>query len=145
MSTGSRLSAVMRRLPCIRAATRGPISSTTRCIIWRCWNKRPRRWIKRRLWMIGLRRLMEARMGTVGRREFIQVLRLMENYHQHQVEKAVSEALRLSAISFDAVKMLLLARLEKLLAEPPRSTKVSTMLRTSHCLQVFYRANNVSG
>src|ERR1700730_15397308 len=59
-----------------------------------------------------LRRLMEARMGTAGRREFIQVLRLMENFHQHQVEQAVSEALRLSAISFDAVKMLLLARLE---------------------------------
>jgi hypothetical protein len=59
-----------------------------------------------------LRRLMEARMGTAGRREFIQVLRLMEDFHQHQVEQAVSEALRLSAISFDAVKMLLLARLE---------------------------------
>jgi hypothetical protein len=59
-----------------------------------------------------LRRLMEARMGTAGRREFIQVLRLMEDFHQHQVEQAVSEALRLGAISFDAVKMLLLARLE---------------------------------
>jgi len=60
-----------------------------------------------------LRRLMEARMGNPGRREFIQVLRLMENFHQHQVEQAVTEALRLGAISFDAVKMLLLARLEK--------------------------------
>jgi transposase len=59
-----------------------------------------------------LRRLMEARMGVAGRREFIQVLRLMEDFHQHQVEQAVSEALRLGAISFDAVKMLLLARLE---------------------------------
>lgn len=59
-----------------------------------------------------LRRLMEARMGNAGRREFIQVLRLMENFHCHQVEQAVSEALRLGAISFDAVKMLLLARLE---------------------------------
>ena len=59
-----------------------------------------------------LRRLMEARMGTAGRREFVQVLRLMEDFHQHQVEGAVSEALRLGAISFDAVKMLLLARLE---------------------------------
>jgi len=68
-------------------------------------------------WQLGdcvhrLRRLMEARMGTAGRREFIQVLRMMEDFHQHQVEEAVSEALRLSAISFDAVKMLLLARLE---------------------------------
>ena len=55
---------------------------------------------------------MEARMGNPGRREFIQVLRLMENFHQHQVEQAVGEAVRLGAISFDAVKMLLLARLE---------------------------------
>jgi hypothetical protein len=35
-----------------------------------------------------LRRLMEARMGIAGRREFIQVLRLMEDFHQHQVEQA---------------------------------------------------------
>jgi hypothetical protein len=59
-----------------------------------------------------LRRLLELRMGNAGRREFIQVLRLMENFHQHQVEHAVAHALQLGAISFDAVKMLLLARLE---------------------------------
>jgi hypothetical protein len=58
-----------------------------------------------------LRRLMQARMGNAGRREFIQVLRLMEDFHQPQVEQAVAQALRLGAISFDAVKMLL-ARLE---------------------------------
>jgi hypothetical protein len=68
-------------------------------------------------WQLGecihrLQRLLEARMGNPGRREFIQVLRLMEDFHQHQVEQAVTEALRLGAISFDAVKMLLLARLE---------------------------------
>ena len=68
-------------------------------------------------WQLGecihrLRRLMEARMGNAGRREFIQVLRLMEDFHQHQVEHAVGEALRLGAVSFDAVKMLLLAKLE---------------------------------
>jgi transposase len=59
-----------------------------------------------------LRRLLDLRMGNPGRREFIQVLRLMETFHQHQVEQAVSEALALGAISFDAIKMLLLARLE---------------------------------
>jgi transposase len=59
-----------------------------------------------------LRQLMEARMGNAGRREFIQVLRLMEDFHQHEVEQAVAHALRLGAISFDAVKMLLLAKLE---------------------------------
>jgi hypothetical protein len=52
-----------------------------------------------------LRRLMEARMGNAGRR-------LMEDFRQPEVEQAVTEALRLGAISFDAVKMLLLARLE---------------------------------
>ena len=36
-----------------------------------------------------LRRLMEARMGNGGRREFIQVLRLMEDFHQHQVEQSI--------------------------------------------------------
>jgi hypothetical protein len=46
---------------------------------------------------------METRMGNPGRREFIQVLRLMEDFHQHQVEQAVAEALRLGAIGFDAV------------------------------------------
>jgi len=64
-----------------------------------------------------LRRLMETRMGNAGRREFIQVLRLMEDFHQHQVEQAAAQALQLGAISFDAVKMLLLARLEN---RPPR-------------------------
>ena len=36
----------------------------------------------------------------------------MENFCQHQVERVVAEELRLGAISFDALKMLLLARLE---------------------------------
>jgi hypothetical protein len=53
MSTGLRSSAGMKRSPCIRAATRRPISFTIRCIIWRCSNKRPRRSIKRRLWTTG--------------------------------------------------------------------------------------------
>jgi hypothetical protein len=59
-----------------------------------------------------LRRLMETRMGNTGRREFIQVLRLRENFRQHAVEQAVAQALRLGAIRFDAVKMLWLATLE---------------------------------
>jgi hypothetical protein len=36
----------------------------------------------------------------------------MEDFQQHQVEHAVTQALGLGAISFDAVKMLLLAHLE---------------------------------
>ena len=68
-----------------------------------------------------LRRLLEARMGKRGKREFVQVLRLLEHFsHQevHQeVHHAVQDALRLGAISFDAVKHLLLCHLE---GRPPR-------------------------
>jgi hypothetical protein len=56
-----------------------------------------------------IRRLMEARSGKEGRREFIQVLRLCERFEQPLVEWAVARALEMGAISFDAVKMIALA------------------------------------
>jgi transposase len=64
-----------------------------------------------------LRRLLEARMGNRGKREFIQVLRLMEVFEQEQVATAVTQAIRLGAASFDAVKQLILCRIEQ---RPPR-------------------------
>jgi hypothetical protein len=78
-----------------------------------------------------IRRLMEARSGKEGRREFIQVLRRTpraippghdvlarcERFEQSLVEWAMARALDLGAISFDAVKMIVLARLER---RPPR-------------------------
>ena len=64
-----------------------------------------------------LRHLLEARMGNRGKREFIQVLRLMEALPQDIVSYAVGEAIRLGAIGFDAVKLIALARLER---RPPR-------------------------
>ena len=60
-----------------------------------------------------LRRLLEARMGKKGRKEYIQVLRLMETFGDVEVAVAVEEALRLSAISYDAVKHLVLAKIER--------------------------------
>ena len=59
-----------------------------------------------------LRRLLESRMGRRGKREFVQVLRLMENFRTQEVYEAVRDALRLGAISFDAVKHLALCRME---------------------------------
>ncbi len=64
-----------------------------------------------------LRRLLEARMGNRGKREFIQVLRLMEAFDQDLVAHAVKDALRLGAPGFDAVKQLILCRIER---RPPR-------------------------
>ena len=51
-------------------------------------------------------------MGRRGKREFVQVLRLMENFRMQEVYEAVRDALRLGAISFDAVKHLVLCRIE---------------------------------
>jgi transposase len=64
-----------------------------------------------------LRRLLERRLANRGKREFIQVLRLMEVFDQDVVAKAVSDAIRLGALSFDAVKQLVLCRIER---RPPR-------------------------
>ena len=64
-----------------------------------------------------LRRLLEARLGQHGKREYVQVLRLMEIFRPQDVEAAVKQALHLGAIGFDAVKHLLLCRLER---KPPR-------------------------
>lgn len=64
-----------------------------------------------------LRHLLEARMGNRGKREFIQVLRLMEAMPKDVVASAVTDAIRLGAIGFDAVKLIALARLER---RPPR-------------------------
>ncbi len=58
-----------------------------------------------------LRRLLEARMGRRGKREFVQALRLLETFSHQEVHHAVQDALRLGAISFDASKYLLLCRM----------------------------------
>ena len=56
-------------------------------------------------------------MGKRGKREFVQVLRLLEHFSHQEAHHAVQDALRLGAISFDAVKHLLLCHLE---GRPPR-------------------------
>src|SRR6202163_1598196 len=64
-----------------------------------------------------LRRLLEARLSKRGKREYVQVLRLLETFSMAEVSKAIEDALRMRAISFDAVKHLLLCRIEQ---RPPR-------------------------
>ena len=60
-----------------------------------------------------LRRLLEARFGPRGKREYIQVLRLHEDFPERQVAAAVRDAVKRRLIGFDAVKHLLLARIER--------------------------------
>ena len=64
-----------------------------------------------------LRRLMEGRMAKHGRREYVQVLRLLESFDLADLHAAVKQAIQLGAIGFDAVKHLILCRVER---RPPR-------------------------
>jgi hypothetical protein len=64
-----------------------------------------------------LRRLLEVRMGKQGKREFVQVLRLLEVFERDDVAAGVREAIDRGAIGFDAVKHLVLCRVER---RPPR-------------------------
>ena len=56
-------------------------------------------------------------MGKAGKREYVQVLRLLETFALAEVHGAVRDALRLGAIGYDAVKHLVLCRVER---RPPR-------------------------
>ena len=56
-------------------------------------------------------------MNRHGRREYVQVLRLLETFHLADLHAAVRQALQMGAIGFDAVKHLLLCRVER---RPPR-------------------------
>ncbi len=56
-------------------------------------------------------------MGKQGKREFVQVLRMMEVFRADEVAAAVRDAIARGAIGFDAVKHLVLCRIER---RPPR-------------------------
>ena len=64
-----------------------------------------------------LRRLMEARMIKAGRREYVQVLRLLETFDPGDLHVAVKTALRTGTIGFDAIRHLVLCQVGK---RPPR-------------------------
>ncbi|PCI39975.1 MAG: IS21 family transposase [Rhodospirillaceae bacterium] len=64
-----------------------------------------------------LYRLLERRMGKKGKREFVQVLRLMETFAMDDVNGAIKQALNMGAIGYDAIKHLVLCRVDK---RPPK-------------------------
>ncbi len=59
-----------------------------------------------------LRHRLDVRLGKAGTREYVQVLRLLEDFRLNHVSGAIRDALRLGAIGFDAVKHLVLCRLD---------------------------------
>ena len=77
-------------------------------------------------------------MGKRGKREFVQVLRLLEIFRRDDVVAGIKEAMARGAIGFDAVKHLVLCRIERrpprldLTVYPylPRATVATTSART---------------
>ena len=68
--------------------------SSIRCTTWRCWSRRHGPWTRPRRWSAGscrsaspaLRRLLEARLKKRGKREYVQVLRLLETFALAEVD-----------------------------------------------------------
>jgi hypothetical protein len=56
-------------------------------------------------------------MGKPGKREYVQVLSLLETFEMDHVHGAIRQALNLGAIGYDAIKHLVLCRIER---RPPR-------------------------
>jgi len=56
-------------------------------------------------------------MIKAGRREYVQVLRLLETFEMGDLQVAVKNALHLGAIGFDAVRHLVLCQIEQ---RPPK-------------------------
>jgi hypothetical protein len=66
-----------------------------------------------------LQRILERRSGTAGKREYVQVLRLLERFDMGIVQAAIKDALLRRAISFDAIRHLVLCRVERRPARLP--------------------------
>ena len=81
-------------------------SSSIRCTICPCWSKKTNALDQAAPlagWLLppvfgDLRRLLEARMGKAGKREYVQVLRLIESFSLDDVRAAISEALERGVI-----------------------------------------------
>ena len=56
-------------------------------------------------------------MSKPSKREYVQVLRLLETFEMGHLQDAIKQALELGAIGYDAVKHLVLCRIER---RPPR-------------------------
>jgi hypothetical protein len=54
-----------------------------------------------------LQRRLESECGKAGRREFIQVLRLLENYSFDELSRAVDRALQVNSTAFHVIRVLL--------------------------------------
>ena len=62
---------------------------------------------------MALQRILERRSGSAGKREYVQVLRLLERFDMEIVHAAIKDALLRRTSSFDAIRHLVLCRVEQ--------------------------------
>jgi hypothetical protein len=55
------------------------------------------------------RRHMEARSGTGGKREYIQVLQLLRDFGEHEVARAIEKAFKWLSVTFESIKMFVIS------------------------------------
>jgi len=60
-----------------------------------------------------LKTVLERRDGKTGKRDYVRVLRLLENFKLEEVDQAIQQALHLGAARFDAIKHLLLCQCDQ--------------------------------
>ncbi len=68
-----------------------------------------------------LRRLLEGRRGKQGKREYIMLLQLLLDYSIIEVRRAVEKAIYCGAVSYESVKMLVMAGREPMFRAYPLS------------------------
>ena len=72
---------------------------------------------------------LEARMGKAGKREYVQVLRLIESFSLDDVRAAISEALERGVIGFDAKHLVLCRIVEAAATLEPAGPSLSAARR----------------
>jgi transposase len=56
-----------------------------------------------------LRRTLEGRLGKKGKREYVQILRLISDFSLNKVQRSINKAFQFNAISFDVIKHFILS------------------------------------
>jgi hypothetical protein len=64
---------------------------------------------------------LESRHGNAGKREYIQVLQLLREFSISEVRRAVERAFKCSCVTFEAIKLLVMADREPSVEAVPLS------------------------
>jgi transposase len=79
-----------------------------------------------------LRRYLEARNGSAGKREYVLILQLLRDFRVSEVRQAIEKAFEYSCVTFEAIKMLVMSSGEPSFEAVPLSPKRLAALPRVH-------------